>query len=132
MDLKSRLASRPILNPPDYTKPICMTADASNFCVGACLFSRLENATCFLGRKLRTHELHYSTVEKEALALVTAVRAIPIYFRSAAVVVYADPLQFMNNMANYNQKLLRCSLELPPFSLDIRHRPGKLNVYLIC
>jgi hypothetical protein len=79
---------------------------------------------------LNAHEIRYSTVEKEALALVLAVRAFSVYFGSAEVLVYTDhsPLQFINQMANSNQKLLRWSLELQQYSLVIKHRPGRLNL----
>ena len=130
MDLKSRLSSGPILRPPDFDKLFCVAVDASNFCVGACLFQEfdgLEHPICYLSRKLNNHEVRYSTIEKEALALVVAVRAFSVYFGSSHVVVYTDhsPLQFINRMAGANQKLLRWSLELQQFSLEIRHRPGK-------
>ena len=133
VDLKSRLASRPILRPPDYTKGFCLGVDASNLCVGSCLFQivdGVEHPIAFLSRKLRKHEINYSTVEKEALSLVVAVKAFSVYFGSAPVVVYTDhsPLRFINSMRNSNQKLLRWSLELQQYSLDIRHRPGKDNV----
>jgi len=35
--------------------------------------------------------------------------------------------EFINTMANSNQKLLRWSLELQQYTLDIKHRPGKEN-----
>jgi RNase H-like domain found in reverse transcriptase len=113
--------------------PFVVAVDASQFCVGGCLLQvidGLEHPVCFLSRKLKVHELHYSTVEKEALALVLAVRAFSVYFGSSPVIVYTDhsPLQFINSMANSNQKLLRWSLELQQFCLDIRHRPGRLNL----
>src|SRR5678815_2764971 len=133
LDLKSRLASRPILRPPDFNKPFIVAVDASNFCVGASLLQihdGLEHPVCFMSRKLKRHELAYATVEKEALALVLAVRAFSVYFGSSLVTVFTDhsPLQFLSSMANSNQKLLRWSLELQQFALEIRHRPGRLNV----
>ena len=84
---------------------------------------------CYISRKLRVHEKNYSTIEKEALALLTAVRACSVYFGSSPVVVYTDhsPLQFLETMANHNQKLLRWKLELQQFNLVIRHRPGRAN-----
>ena len=132
LDLKSRLSSGPILRPPDFEKQFCVAVDASNFCVGACLFQvheELEHPVCYLSRKLNEHEIRYSTIEKEALALVVAVRSFSVYFGSSSVLVYTDhsPLQFIQKMANSNQKLLRWSLELQQYSLDIRHRPGKDN-----
>src|SRR5688572_20635379 len=133
LDLKSRLASRPILRPPDFNKPFIVAVDASNFCVGASLLQihdGLEHPVCFMSRKLKRHELAYATVEKEALALVLAVRAFSVYFGSSLVTVFTDhsPLQFLSSMANSNQKLLRWSLELQQFALEVRHRPGRLNV----
>jgi transposase InsO family protein len=133
IELKSRLASRPILIPPDFDKQFCVAVDASQFCVGACLFQvvdELERPICFLSRKLLPNEVRYSTIEKEALALMVALRAFSVYFGSATVLVFTDhkPLQFINQMANKNMKLLRWSLELQRFNIDIRHRPGKMNV----
>jgi len=40
LDLKSRLASRPILRPPDFQLTFCITVDASDVAVGACLFRK--------------------------------------------------------------------------------------------
>ena len=37
VDIKSRLASRPILVSPDYSKPFIVTVDASDFAIGASL-----------------------------------------------------------------------------------------------
>ena len=49
-----------------------------------------------------------TTIEKEALALVLAVRLFSGYFGTQTVKVYTDhsPLQFIQRMANHNQKLL--------------------------
>jgi hypothetical protein len=132
IDLKSRMASRPILKPPDYDKPFYLAVDASYFCLGACLFQStddVEHPVCYMSRKLKAAEVRYSTIEKEALALVIGVRAFSVYFGSATVVVYTDhsPLQFINRMANSNAKLLRWSLELQQYSLNIQHRRGVDN-----
>ena len=35
LDLKSRLATQPVLRPPDYTLPLCLSVDASDFAIGA-------------------------------------------------------------------------------------------------
>jgi hypothetical protein len=133
IDLKSRLASRPILRPPDFDKPFCMAVDASQFCVGACLFQmvgEVRHPVCYFSRKLLANEVRYSTIEKEALALVVSVRAFSVYFGSTPVTVYTDhsPLQFINKMANANQKLLRWSLELQQYTLDVCHLPGRENL----
>ena len=69
-------------------------------------------------------------MEKEALSLVSAVRFFSVSFGTEPVVVYTDhsPLTFINSMANSNDKLLRWSLELQKYALDIQHRPGRDNL----
>lgn len=46
------------------------------------------------------------------------------------IVVYTDhnPLVFLSRMSGANQRLLRWSLTLQEYSLDIRHKKGVENV----
>lgn len=134
LDIKSRLASRPILVPPDYSKPFIIAVDSSDFAMGSTLLQEidgLEHPVCFLSRKLNEQQRRYSIVEKEALALLIAVRSFSVYFGSAPVKVFTDhsPLQFLERMAPHNAKLLRWSLELQQYNLQIIHRPGKNNLF---
>ena len=133
LDVKSRLATQPILRPPDYALPFCLAVDASDIAIGAALFQvidGIEHPVCYYSKKLDVHQKNYSTVEKEALALIHCVRTFSVYFGSTVVKVYTDhsPLQFVQKMANHNQKLLRWSLELQQFNLEICHRAGKDNL----
>jgi hypothetical protein len=133
LDLKSRLGSRPILRPPNFTLPFAIAVDASNMAIGAYLFQTvdgIEHPICYYSKKLDVHQQKYSTVEKEALGLVLAVRTFSVYFGSTLVKVYTDhnPLVFLHKMSNHNQKLLRWSLELQQYSLEIIHRAGKDNL----
>ena len=69
-------------------------------------------------------------IEKEAFALLTAVRLVSVYFGSEPVKVFTDhsPLQFLNRMSMHNQKLLRWNLELQQYNLQIFSRPGRNNI----
>ena len=101
--------------------------------VGAHLFQVIDgmvHPVCYYSKRLDVHQRRYSTIEKEAFALLSATRAFNVYFGSQAVVVYTDhsPLQFLHKVANYNQKLLRWSLELQQYNICIRHRAGKNNI----
>jgi len=131
----SRLASRPILKPPNYDLPFQMAVDASDVAIEACLFQTvdgIEHPICYLSKKLNKHQRKYSTVEKEAFGLFFATRACSVYFGTSPVVVYTDhsPLQFLQRMSYCNQKLLRWNLELQEFNLIIKHRPGRDNILL--
>jgi len=122
-----------VLIAPDYNKPFIVGVDASDTAMGAALMQEadgLERPVCYLSRKLNKHQKRYAIVEKEALALLTAVRTFSVYFGSAKTIVYSDhsPLQFLDRMAPHNQKLLRWCLELQQYNLEVRHRAGKDNL----
>lgn len=133
IEIKSRLASQPILRPPNFSLPFSLAVDASDRAIGAVLLQEvdgLEHPICYYSKRLNIHQQRYSTVEKECLALVSAVRTFSVYFGTQPTTVYTDhsPLQFLQKMANYNQKLLRWSIELQQYNLVIKHRPGSKNI----
>jgi len=106
IDIKSRLASRPILRPLNYDLPFQMAVHASDVAVGACLFQTvdgIEQPICYLSKKLNKHYRNYSTVEKEleAFGLLFATRACSVYFVTSPVVVFPDHslLQFLQRMS---------------------------------
>lgn len=118
---------------PDYNEKFCLAVDASMYCVGGCLFQMyqdIEHPVCYFSRKLNKHQINYSIVEKEAYALLLAVRLFSVYFGSNSVVVFTDhlPLKALANMSNGNQRLLRWSLELNQYALDIKYRAGRQNI----
>ncbi len=82
--------------------------------------------------KFNKHQRRYSTIEKEGLALVLALQHLDVYVGSVSysLIVYTDhnPLIFLNRMKHNNQRLMRWSLFLQTFELDIRHIRGKDNV----
>ena len=133
VDIKSRLACRPILVPPDFSKPFIVAVDASDFAIGASLIQEvdgLERPVCFISRKKRSQQRNHSVIEKEVFALLTAGRSFSVYFGSEPVKVFTDhsPLQFLNRMSPHNQKLLRWNLELQQYNLQITHRPCRNNL----
>jgi hypothetical protein len=87
---------------------------------------------CYFSKKLNKHQRNYSTIEKECLALILALQHFEVYIGSAPspVVVYSDhnPLTFIDKMKNKNQRLLRWSLFLQEYNLNIRHIKGKDNL----
>ena len=75
---------------------------------------------------------NYSTCEKETLALLLALQHFKVYVGSTTtpVKVFTDhnPLVFINKMKNRNQRLVRWSLALQEYNLDISHIKGRDNV----
>ena len=64
LDIKSQLTSRPILRPPDLSRPFCIAVDASDVAIGACLFQvvdGIEHSVAFYSKKLNDQK-NYSAI----------------------------------------------------------------------
>lgn len=83
-------------------------------------------------KKCNKHQLNYSTIEREALALLLALQYFEVYIGSSSqpVQVYTDhnPLVFLAHMRNSNQRLMHWSLFLQDFNLQIHHKKDTGNV----
>ena len=76
-NLKSKLITSPILGYPDFTLPFVLHTDASDRAIGAVL-SQIqhgqETIISYWSCQLNKSERNYSTIEREALAVVGAVK----------------------------------------------------------
>src|SRR6218665_1289480 len=113
------------------TLPFSAAVDASETCLGVVLFQvvdDVEHPICYLSRNLQAAERNYSTIEKEAL--VVSVKAFSPYYGAAPVTVWTDhsPLRYIESMCNQNAKPMRWFFELQRHTLDVKHRPGKLDI----
>ena len=123
----------PILRTPNFTKPFGLAVDASQNAIGGVLFQvydGIEHPISYFSRRLKSYQKAYATVEKEALALVTAVKLYNCYFDGSEVICYTDhnPLAYLHSMSNSNNKLLRWSLELQQANLTVVYRCGRTNL----
>lgn len=133
---KALLANAPVLVTADFTRPSCLAVDASETWAGAVLLEKIqdkiEHPICYFSRKTYVHQRVYSVVEKEALALVLPVQHFEVYLGASAspIIVYTDhnPLVFLHQMKNRNQRIMRWSLIWQPFTLEIKYVRGTENV----
>ena len=92
----------------------------------------IDHPISYYSKKLNRHQRNYSIIEKEALALLLGLKFYDVYLSSSPypVEVYTDhnPVVFVNRMKNDNQRLLRWSLSLQEYNLDLRHVKGRDNV----
>ena len=133
--VKAILISSPVLMLPDYSKQFVLTVDASYGGAGAVLQQEGDDGilhpVSYWSKKYNKHEKNYSTVEKEALALICALQHYDVYLSGASdIKVFTDhnPLVFIAKMKNKNQKILRWSLFLQRYNLNIVHIKGSDNV----
>ncbi len=134
--IKTILMNAPVLTAPDFQKQFKLAVDASDVGCGGILMQADENdidhPICYFSRKFDKHQRNYSTIEKECLALLLSLQHFDVYLNTTLypVLVYTDhnPLTFIHKMKNRNQRLVRWSLTLQEYDLDIRHIKGKENV----
>ena len=133
--LKAILSNRPVLAIAEFDKPFKVFTDASGTGIGAILAQEdekgIDHPIMYYSSKLNKHQKNYSVIEKECLALVSAIKQFQVYISNGRpIYVFTDqnPLVFLNRMKNRNQKLLRWSLALQPYPLNIQHIAGKDNV----
>ncbi|XP_069949319.1 tRNA (adenine(58)-N(1))-methyltransferase catalytic subunit TRMT61A isoform X2 [Cherax quadricarinatus] len=109
--------------------------DACESGVGAVLLqigNKELQPIAYFSAKFQPHQRAYSTIEKEALALVMALEHFDVYVgqTSQVVTVYSDhnPLVYLQAMKNHNTRLMRWALRLQPYNIRIQYIAGKENV----
>jgi hypothetical protein len=130
--LKHKLTTAPILSFPDFSKPFIIRTDASNFAVGAILSQgklREDLPIAYMSRSLNKHEIRYSTVEKELLAIVYAFKYFRpyVYLKHTVIVTDHQALVYIMNIKNPASRLMRWKLELAEYDFEVVHRPGIMN-----
>ena len=134
--LKGMLSSHPVLAGPRFDKPFQLAVDASDQGCGSVLFQHTESGheqpVSYFSRKFNKHQVNYSTVEKEALGLILSLQHYDVYLANTQepVTVYTDhnPLTFIHRMKGTNQRVLRWSLLIQQYNLQITHIKGTNNV----
>lgn len=131
--LKNALIQEPVLAYPDFTKKFFVTCDASNLAVGGILEQEGEDGSrrpiAYFSRKLNPAEKNYSTIEQEALAVVSAVAHWRVYLAGRKFTVITDhrPLRWLMTLKTPNSRLVRWNLSLSEYDFDVEYRPGKAN-----
>lgn len=135
IQLKSVLASKPVLTPPNFGRQFIVFVDASQHSVGGILGQEddagMFKPICYMSKRLNVHQMRYSTIEKELFGLLTAVRAFGVYFGYSKTRIYTDhnPLTSLALMKDHNRKILRWALEIQEYQLDIHFKPGRQNEF---
>ena len=128
-ELKRRFLKQPSLAPPDDSKPYLLDTDASAYGVGAVL-SQLsggqERPIYFHSKKLNSSERNYSCTEREALAVVSALKKFRVYVLGRSVTVRTDhaPLCALFRKREVTGRLARWQAIASEYSLRFVTRPG--------
>ena len=137
-ETKSRLCSAPVLTHYDPELPVQVSCDASPFGIGAVL-SHIgsdgeEHPVANASRTLWDAERNYVQFEREALAVIYAVKRFHKYLYGRTFSIMTDPKPLIGvfgpgrsipNMASI--RMVRWCLILQAYKYDIRHRSGDCN-----
>ena len=131
--LKKCLVSDPVLRPLDFAKPFVVQSDASDAGIGAALLQSHQgklHPILFCSRKLRPREVNYSVTEKEALAIIFAVKKFDQYLYGNDFLLHTDhsALEYIQKRKPENARLLRWSLFLLNYRFTVKAIKGSDNV----
>ena len=130
--LRERLVAEPIMALPDFNKRFHLQTDASNTGIGYTLsqyYEKTERAIIYGGRVLSLREQSMSPTEKEALAIVVAVKKLHPYLHGRQFTIWTDhkPLNYILSAKDPTGKLTRWALTLQVYDFVIEYRKGINN-----
>ena len=131
--LKQKLANPPILTYPDFTIPFIVSTDALSTAIGGIL-SQIhdggEKVVAYWSRQLQKAERSYSTIEREALAVVGAIKEFYPYLYGFSFTVVTDhnPLTSLKGNKDTGGRITRWLMFLQQFNFDIKYKQGTKHV----
>nr|GFA42061.1 reverse transcriptase domain-containing protein [Tanacetum cinerariifolium] len=125
--LKQKLTKASILVVPDWNLPFELMCDASDFSIGAVLGQRKTKHfqhIHYASKTMTEAQIHYTTTEKEMLAVVYAFEKFRPYLVLSKSIMYTDhsALKYLLNKQDAKPRLLRWVLLLQEFDITIRDK----------
>lgn len=130
--LKKCFMNPPVLDYPDFSEKNIFTVhtDASGKALGAVLSNQNARPIAFASKALNSAELNYSTIEKELLGLVWAIRHFRPYLYGKKFEVFTDhrPLVYLFTLNDPSSRLTKFRLALEEYKFDVLYKKGSENV----
>lgn len=127
--LKQKMCSSPVLTLPDFSKEFTIEADACGTGIGAVLMQG-DRPIAFYSKSLGPKAAAQSIYEKEAMAILEALKKWRHYFLGSKLVIKTDQQSLKHMM---NQRLVegiqhKLLLKLMEYDYIIEYKAGKDNV----
>jgi len=132
-ELKSSLCEDVLLTGIDYSMPLILKCDASDFGLGAVLVNvvdEVERPICFISKLLKKQERNAHIYEKEVYAIIWAYDKLREFIQGHKFTIQTDnrAVKYIKSTKITKSKLKRWSIEIDSWGADIIHRPGKENI----
>ena len=132
-ELRKKLTTFPMMQPPDWELPFKLMCDASNYALGVVLSQRvnkLSHVIAYASRTLDATQVNYTNTKKELLAIVFALEKSRSYFLCSRIIVFTDhaALRYLLKKPYAKPRLIRWMLLLQEFDIKIKDRSGAENL----
>lgn len=128
--LKQKLITPPLLNFPDFDKPFVLQTDASLYGLGAVLSQNDElgrdHPIAFASRLLSDAETRYTTIERELLAIVWALKHFQHFIYRHPIIIITDnkPIVDLKRVTQPQGRLAKLFYKLQQYDYKLIHKPG--------
>ena len=132
--LKQKLTSPAVLDFPDFNQPFIVETDASCLSLGAVLAQKKEDGKVhpiqYASRTMTDAEKKYSTCEREALAVIFALKKFRVYLLSSipfTIITDHQALRYTFQKNDVHGRLARWLDFLAEYDFKVEYRAGKQN-----
>jgi len=121
----------------DWIKPFNICTDASEFYIAGCMSQTddkgFEQPITFFSKKLDCTQQKWSTIEREAFAVIEMLKRVRAWVFGYKIHLYCDhnPLSFLTEAAPKSAKLMRWALALAEYDITFHYKEGKSNMMAV-
>lgn len=126
MSIKRSIKEAPVLKYPNFSKPFQVFSFASYHTIAAYMLQKNdeghEQPVAFFSKTLQASELNYDLNEKQAYALVKAVKSFRLYLVGATVIAYVPNAVVKDIFRQSQATRRRCRWinQIQEFNIDIQ------------
>ena len=128
-EIKNKLIEAPIVVAPTWNEPFEIMCDASDFTVGAVLGQRRDKMfrlIYYTSKTLNDAQEHYTTTEKEMLAVVYSCDKFRPYILGSKVTLFIDhaAIRYLMSKKEAKPRLIRWVQLLQEFDIEMKDKKG--------
>ena len=129
--LKEAITNAVGLHYPDYNLEWILRTDASEVGIGGVLLQLTTDGTLqpiqFISKKFSPQACRWATIEQECYGIYYCIHALDYYLRCKSFILETDHRNLLWLEKSIVPKILRWTIYIRSFNLQIRHIPGKCN-----